>query len=116
MLYQSGSWQCPNNYCPIRLTSIIKIFESIVKDFVFNHLKSHELISNMQYGFIPKRSCKSQLLSVLNKWTSILKSGDSVDVIYLHFSKAFASTPHLRLLNKLYSYGFRGRLLQWLKG
>jgi len=59
----------------------------------------------MQYGFIPKRSCKSQLLSVLNEWTSILESGDSVDVIYLDFSKAFESIPHLRLLNKLYSEG-----------
>jgi len=82
---------------------------------MFNHLKTNELISDMQHGFIPHRSCKSQLLSVLNKWTSILESGDSVDVIYLDFSKAFDSIPHLRLLNKLHSYGFRGRLLQWLK-
>ena len=42
----------------------------------------------------------------------IRESGDSVDVIYL---KAFDSIPHVRLLNKLYSYGFRGMLLQWLK-
>jgi len=36
--------------------------------------------------------------------------------VTVDFSKAFDSTIlHLRLLNKLYFYGFRGRLLQWLK-
>jgi len=55
-------------------------------------------MSDLQHGFMPHRSCKSQLLSVLNKWTSILveSTGDSVDVFYLDFSKAFDPLPHLR--------------------
>ena len=45
-----GSRQCPSNYRPVSLTSIvIKIFESLIKDFMFNHLKTNKLISNMQY-------------------------------------------------------------------
>ena len=55
---------------------------------MFCHLKTNELISDMQYGFMPHRPCTSQLVSVLSKWTFILESGDSVDVIY---SKAFDS-------------------------
>jgi len=73
---------------------------------MFNHLKTNDVISYMQHGFMPYKSCKSQLLCVLNKWTSTLESGDSVDVIYLDFSKAFDSIPYLRLLNKLHSYVF----------
>ena len=66
-IYKNGSRHCPSNYRPVSFTSIvIEVFESIIKEFMFNHLKTNELISDMQYGFIPHRSCKSQLLSVLN--------------------------------------------------
>ena len=35
-------------------------------------------------------------------------------MIYLDFQKAFDSVPHLRLLNKLQSYGVSGKLLAWI--
>ena len=50
-----------------------------------------------------------------NHWTDILDSGHTIDVIYLDFKKAFDSVPHMRLLSKLNSYGFRDPLLGWLK-
>ena len=37
----------------------------------------------------------------------------TVDVIYFDFQKAFDTVPHKRLIGKLYSYGIRGRLLNW---
>ena len=42
-----------------------------------------------QYGFISGRSTTLQLLRVLDEWTKILESGDSIDVIYMDFMKAF---------------------------
>ena len=48
-------------------------------------------------------------------WTSAVDQGYGVDVAYLDFSKAFDSVPHRRLVQKLASYGFRGKLLLWLK-
>jgi len=70
-IYKNGSQRCPSNYRPV--IHCHQDFESIIKDFMFNHLKTNKLISDMQHGFMPRRSFKAQLLSVLNKWTSILE-------------------------------------------
>jgi len=58
-----------------------------------------------QHGFVPGRSCITQLLVVIELWTEMLDFDDSVDAIYLDFSKAFDIVPHERLLNKLKAYG-----------
>ena len=38
-----------------------------------------------QHGFVPGRSCVTQLLQVLDKWTDILDGGGEVDCVYLDF-------------------------------
>ena len=57
----------------------------------------------------------TQLLETLDEWTSILEEGDSVDALYLDFSKAFNSVPHQRLLLKLRSCWVGGKLLNWVE-
>ena len=104
------------NYRPVSLTSIFsKFMESIVKDHLMSHLLTNNLLSAYQFGFIPGRSCTTQLLQVLDYFTQHLDKGDSVDVIYLDFQKAFDSVPHQRLIQKLSSFGVHGKILQWIK-
>ena len=55
--------------------------ESIVKDHLMSHLLASNLLSDYQFGFIPGRSCTTQLLYVLDYFTRHLDQGDSTDVI-----------------------------------
>ena len=55
----------------------------------------------MQHGFLPKRSCMSQLLTAMEFWTDEIQKGNPVDVIYVDFKRAFDKVPHERLLMKL---------------
>ena len=88
------------------LTSIAcKILESIIKDSLSHHFTVNNLFSINQHGFQVGFSCVTQLLKVLEDWTTAIDLGQSVDVIYLDFQKAFNRVPHNWLLSKLRSYG-----------
>ena len=53
----------------------------------------------------------TNLLTFLDKVTGCVDTGDSVDVIFLDFAKAFDKVPHIRLAAKLKGHGVDGVLL-----
>ena len=57
----------------------------------------------------------TQLLQVMEDFTKYFEKGESFDILYLDFKKAFDSVPHQRLLIKLQSYGISGNLLKWIE-
>ena len=71
------------------------------------------LINSAQHGFIPGRSCTTQLVEVLHYIGSILDSGKQTDMIFMDMSKAFDKVSHTALINKLRQYKIGGPLLQW---
>ena len=79
------------------------------------HMTKYNLFCDEQHGFVPGRSCMTQLLVTIDNWTQLLDEGLPVDVIYLDFKKAFDTVPHERLLLKAESYGIQGNILQWLR-
>ena len=115
-LFKKGNKSDPNNYRPVSLTSIpCKMLEKIVRDALFQHLDKNAYITECQHGFVPKRSCVTNLVEILDKWTENLDKGITMDAIYLDFSKAFDSVPHQRLIKKLEGYGISGNILNWIK-
>lgn len=115
-LHKKGSRFDIGNYRPVSLTSVVsKVFESIIRDYVMEHLITNKLISNRQYGFCKGRSTLLQLLHVADRWTSLLEQGGQIDIIYTDLEKAFDKVPHRRLLNKLRAYGIDAKIISWIK-
>ena len=111
-LFKKGSRSTPENYRPISLTSVIgKILESIVKDHMVNHLETNNLLRDSQHGFRKGRSCLTNLLDFMEEVTKKLDNGESVDLVYLDFAKAFDKVPYVRLIKKLQAHGICGRTL-----
>ena len=84
---------------------------------MIKHLQRHSLIKSSQHGFVSNRSCLTNLLVFMEEVTSYMyiEKGYRIDVIYLHFQKAFDKVPHKRLLMKLVAHGIDGNVLKWIE-
>ena len=115
-IFKKGSRHNPANYRPVSLTAVpSKVLESLVRDKIIQHVLESELLHPSQHGFLPKRSCATQLIEVIEEWSAAADARVPVDVAYLDFCKAFDSVPHKRLLLKLHGLGIRGKLLSWIE-
>jgi hypothetical protein len=79
-----------------------------------DHLLKNDLLHRSQHGFMARRSCTTNLLEFLELLTSAVDAGDSVDVIFLDFAKAFDKVPHKRLVAQLQAHGVGGKVLKWI--
>ena len=115
-IFKKGSKLDAGNYRPISVTCLCcKIIESIIRDFITEHLIRNKVFSNKQFGFIKGRSTVLQLLKVMDIWTESLESGGQIDVIYTDLEKAFDKVPHKRLISKLYSYKINIDVIKWVE-
>ena len=115
-IHKKGCQNLAENYRPISLTSqICKLFETILREHIVNHLDEKNLLYDSQHGFRKGRSCLSNLLTFLDDVTNLLDNGDCVDVAYLDFAKAFDKIPHQRLISKLRNHGIDGNVLRWIE-
>ena len=78
-----------------------------------NHVRT--VISDKQHGFLPGRSCLSNLLEALDIIFDMIAEGETVDIFYLDFQKAFDTVPHYRLFVKLCSFGIHGKMLNVIR-
>ena len=114
-LYKCGDKSAAKNCRPISLTSVVsKVMERIVRRHLYDHLSTNRLVSNVQHGFHPGKSCESQLLDAVHVWNKSMENRKSVDVLFLDISKAFDKVPHVYLLEKLRMVGIDGSLLFWI--
>lgn len=117
-IFKSGDRTLPVNYRPVSLTSVpCKILEHIIHRHIMDHFDRHDILTDAQHGFRPKRSCETQLLETTHDISQSLNDSKirQVDAIVLDFAKAFDKVPHQRLLSKLDFYGIRGPILHWIK-
>jgi hypothetical protein len=90
--------------------------ERIIVQRMLFYLRSNNIITRQQHGFLARRSTTSNLLDCLNDWTLAVNNKHSVTVAYIDYSKAFDVVCYNKLLFKLEHYGITGDLLRWIGG
>ena len=115
-IFKKGAKSTPGNYRPISLTSVVcKLMERLIKDALMEHVMTNGLLRQTQHGFIPRKSCLSNLLQFYEEVTRMVDTGVPVDIAYLDFAKAFDVVPHERLMIKLQAIGIHEKVLQWIR-
>ena len=98
-VFKKGAKYNVSNYRPISVLPIFsKILEKCMYNRLFNFLNQFNIICNNQFGFRPKHSTSSALLSFID---NVVKSLDNKEVLlslFLDLSKAFDTLDHSILL------------------
>ena len=116
LIYKKGSRHSPSSYRPISLTSTpCKIFERVIKEKMLHHLQSNNLMSRSQHGFLPGRSCITNMLTLIDSLTRAYDDCQVSEAAFIAFSKAFGRVPHAPIQYKLKAYGFESKLLTFLR-
>ncbi|CAH8468110.1 unnamed protein product [Schistosoma intercalatum] len=113
-VFKEGRRSEPSSYRPVVVLSIpSKIMESLICDGLYDYLLFLNF-SSQQHGFRRGYSCITNVLTAVDRWTSILDFMRKVDIIYLDFSKAFDKVNHSCLINKFNRLGIIPPLIGWL--
>ncbi len=106
---------CINNVANNRhicLNAVVcKILERNVKANILQYLKTASILSDAQHGFMPRRSCLTNLIVAEELITGMTDQGEPVDVVYLDFSKAC----HRLLAKKVVANGIHFKITRWVE-
>ena len=79
-------------------------------------IKVMPLIDKQQHGFLPNRSCSTNLVQLTDDVAQSLHRNIGTDMIYFDFAKAFDTVSHDIILRKLkQKFNIDGRLLKFLQ-
>ena len=115
-VFKKGDRFKASNYRPVSLTSLCcKIQEHIITSHILKHLEDNSILTDCQHGFRARRSCETQLLTLVHELADSIDRGKQMDLVILDFSKAFDRVPHQRLLAKINHYGIQGQTYKWIE-
>lgn len=103
-----------SEYRPINmLPTYEKVLELVVKEQIEKYLQDNNVIT--ESCFRRKHSCETAIQTVIDDWKLIVSEGEIVGIIFLDLKRAFETVDRDRLLEKIWQYGIRGRVVEWLK-
>ena len=112
---KSGDHRVASNYRPISLTSVFhRIFEKAILVQMWDFVVKFKLLIDDQYGFRKMHNTTYAILTFVNLIYGKINNASLIGM-FLDLRKAYDSVEHEILLEKLYAYGFRGKIWNWLK-
>ena len=104
------------HYRPVLLASICcKVCEHIIAKSIMQHLEDHGLLTDFQHSFRAKRSCKTQLQTLVDELFRGVTNGKQYDIAIMDFSKAFDVVPHKRFPKKAPVLWHKRPMPGWIK-
>ena len=102
---------CAKNYRPISvLPTVSKAFERLMHDQITGYMDAH--LSKHLCGYRKGFNTQTALLSLIEKWKSILDKKGFSGAVLMDLSKAVGTINHELLIAKLDAYGFSKKSLE----
>ena len=106
MIPKKGVSKSIDNFRPISLLSTIgKLFESVIASRIYNWAENHEKINPEQSGFRKRRSTNDQLFLLTQAVRQNFNRKRQTDAVFIDFAKAFDKVWHEGLRYKLHRIG-----------
>ena len=94
-IFKAGESDKVTNYRPISVLSFFsKIFEKTMYNYVVNFMDKHDTIYKYQFGFRKQHSTQHAIITLVDKITSSLDSGDIIIGVFFYLKKAFDTVNH----------------------
>ena len=107
-IHKKGSVHDYKMYRPVSLLPCVsKVFEKLIFQEVYLHLRRNNIISPFQSGFTPGDSTINQLIHINDRLLKSLDNFDDAIGCFLDLTRAFDTVWHKGLLYKLEKYGIR---------
>ncbi len=104
------------NYRAVSLTSVAcKVLERILKRAILLFIIGCIAIADFRHGFLPRRSCLSNLMIPEETIRWLMDDGNTADVVNLDFANAFDSVIYRFLLTQLGSFGPCEKVVRWIR-
>ena len=86
-VYKAGSFMELSNYRPISVLFFSKVYEKLIYNSLVFYFDKYNILYQNQFGFCQGHSSHHALITLVNKITQSLDSGDMVSGIFLDLKK-----------------------------